>query len=57
MTANSSRKAGPLQGVLLLLPITMAVMGLIVLVPVLPRMMEHFAAVPGVQFLIPLMLT
>jgi MFS family permease len=57
MTTNSSRKAGTLQGVLLLLPITMAVMGLIVLVPVLPRMFEHFAAVPGVQFLIPLMLT
>jgi MFS family permease len=57
MIANSSRKAGTLQGVLLLLPITMAVMGLIVLVPVVPRMMEHFAAVPGVQFLIPLMLT
>jgi MFS family permease len=35
----------------------MAVMGLIVLVPVVPRMMEHFGAVPGVQFLIPLMLT
>jgi len=53
----NTRKAGTLQGVLLLLPITMAVMGLIVLVPVVPRMMEHFAAVPGVQFLIPLMLT
>jgi MFS family permease len=57
MTTNSSRKAGTLQGALLLLPITMAVMGLIVLVPVVPRMMEHFGAVPGVQFLIPLMLT
>ena len=57
MTTNSSRKAGTLQGVLLLLPITMAVMGLIVLVPVVPRMMEHFPAVPGVEFLIPLMLT
>jgi MFS family permease len=57
MTTNSSHKAGTLQGVLLLLPITMAVMGLIVLVPVLPRMFEHFGAVPGVQFLIPLMLT
>jgi MFS family permease len=57
MTTNSSRKAGTLQGVMLLLPITMAVMGLIVLVPVVPRMMEHFGAVPGVQFLIPLMLT
>jgi MFS family permease len=53
----NTRQAGTLQGVLLLLPITMAVMGLIVLVPVVPRMMEHFGAVPGVQFLIPLMLT
>jgi MFS family permease len=57
MTTSSTRKAGTLQGVLLLLPITMAVMGLIVLVPVMPRMMEQFAAVPGVQFLLPLMLT
>ena len=57
MNANSSRKAGSLQGLLLLLPITMAVMGLIVLVPVVPRLMEHFGAVPGVQFFIPLMLT
>jgi MFS family permease len=57
MTTNSSRKAGTLQGALLLLPITMAVMGLIVLVPVVPRMMEHFGSVQGVQFLIPLMLT
>jgi MFS family permease len=53
----TTRKAGTLQGLLLLLPITMAVMGLIVLVPVVPHMMEHFAAVPGVQFMIPLMLT
>ena len=52
-----SRKAGTLQGVLLLLPITMAVMGLVVLVPVLPGMMQQFHDVPGVQFLIPLMLT
>jgi hypothetical protein len=29
----ATRKAGTLQGVMLLLPITMAVMGLIVLVP------------------------
>ena len=51
------KRAGALQGILLLLPITMAVMGLVVLVPVLPQLMEHFHAVPGVEFLVPLMLT
>ena len=35
----------------------MAVMGLIILVPVLPGMMAHFRDVPGVDYLIPLMLT
>jgi len=53
----AERKAGALQGVLLLLPITMAVMGLIVLVPVLPGMMAQFHDVPGVNYLVPLMLT
>jgi len=51
------RQAGPLQGALLLLPITMAVMGLVVLVPVLPGMMAQFHDVPGVEYLVPLMLT
>jgi MFS family permease len=51
------RQAGALQGILLLLPITMAVMGLVVLVPVLPGMMEQFHAVPGVEYLVPFMLT
>ena len=55
--AVAERQAGTLQGVLLLLPITMAVMGLIVLVPVLPAMMAHFRDVPGVEYLVPLMLT
>ncbi|MEC3951117.1 MFS transporter [Sphingobium sp. HWE2-09] len=51
------RQAGTLQGILLLLPITMAVMGLIILVPVLPGIMAHFKDVEGVQYLVPLMLT
>jgi len=51
------RQAGTLQGILLLLPITMAVMGLIILVPVLPGIMAHFKDVPGVEYLVPLMLT
>jgi MFS family permease len=50
-------RAGALQGILLLLPMTMAVMGLVVLVPVLPQLMAHFHAVPGVEYLVPLMLT
>ena len=50
-------RAGALQGILLLLPMTMAVMGLVVLVPVLPQLMAHFHVVPGVEFLVPLMLT
>ena len=53
----AERQAGALQGVLLLLPITMAVMGLIVLVPVLPGMMAQFHDVPGASYLVPLMLT
>lgn len=53
----AERQAGTLQGIILLLPITMAVMGLIVLVPVLPGMMAHYRDVPGVEYLIPLMLT
>jgi MFS family permease len=53
----AERQAGNLQGVLLLLPITMAVMGLIVLVPVLPAIFAHYKDVPGVEYLVPLMLT
>ena len=56
-TTIAERQAGTVQGIALLLPITMAVMGLIVLVPVLPGMMAHFHDVPGVDYLVPLMLT
>lgn len=53
----SPRHAGTLQGVLLLLPITMAVMGVVVLSPVLPRMQAHFQTVPGAEYLVPVALT
>ena len=46
------RQAGRLQGIVLLLPVTLAVMGVIVLVPVVPQMMAHFADVPGHEYLI-----
>ena len=43
---------GALQGVILLLPITLAVMGIAVLVPVVPQLMGHFQNVPNYQYLI-----
>ena len=50
--APHAREAGRLQGIALLLPITLAVMGVIVLVPVVPQMMAHFAQVPNHDYLI-----
>jgi MFS family permease len=38
--------------VILLLPITLAVMGIAVLVPVVPQLMTHFQGVPNYQYLI-----
>jgi MFS family permease len=35
----------------------MAVMGVVVLSPVLPRMQEHFRTVPGAEYLVPIALT
>ena len=55
MSANpmsEPRAPGVLQGVILLLPITLAVMGIAVLVPIVPQLMTHFANVPNYQYLI-----
>lgn len=53
MTAVAhAREAGRLQGIVLLLPVTLAVMGVIILVPVVALMMAHFAYVPGHEYLI-----
>lgn len=50
-------KAGFAQGLALLLPATTAVMGILLLVPVAPQMMQAFADTPGVAFLVPVLLT
>src|SRR5579862_3366919 len=47
-----SRTPGALQGVILLLPVTLAVMGIAVLVPVIPQLMGHFQNVPNYRYLI-----
>jgi MFS family permease len=53
--ANSAvkpRTPGALQGVILLLPVTLAVMGIAVLVPVVPQLMAHFQNVHNYQYII-----
>lgn len=49
---TQSRTPGALQGVILLLPVTLAVMGIAVLVPVVPQLMAHFQNVPNYQYII-----
>jgi MFS family permease len=49
---TQSRAPGALQGVILLLPVTLAVMGIAVLVPVVPQLMAHFQSVPNYQYII-----
>ena len=52
-----SRQAGSLQAIVLLLPCTLAVMGTVVLAPVLPMLQDHFSAVPGARYWVPMILT
>src|ERR1700722_8234912 len=47
-----TREPGFLQGILLLLPITLAVMGISVLAPVVPLLLEQFQGVPYHEYLV-----
>ncbi|MDQ1051467.1 MFS transporter [Streptomyces sp. V4I2] len=53
----STESAGPLRAVLLMAGSCLPVLGAVLLAPVLPKMQEHFAAVPGVKTLVPVVLT
>jgi MFS family permease len=55
--AASQHSAGTLQGLALTFPITLTVMGIVLLAPILPQMHAHFADVPNADFLVPLVLT
>lgn len=57
MSKTSCKQAGPLQAIILLLPCTLAVMGTVVLAPVLPMLQDHFAGVPGARYWVPMILT
>jgi MFS family permease len=50
--AAAQRTPGLLQGIMLLLPITMAVMGISVLTPVVPLLLEQFKAAPNHEYLV-----
>ncbi|GIJ43722.1 MFS transporter [Virgisporangium aliadipatigenens] len=56
-TATDGRRAGPAQLILLLAGSCMSVLGAVLLAPVLPAMNDHFAAVSGVDVLVPVVLT
>src|SRR5690349_23775375 len=51
------RQAGPAQLALLLAASCLSVLGAVLIAPVLPRMTDHFAGVPGVDVLVPIVLT
>lgn len=53
----SGREAGLPQIVLLLAASCMSVLGAVLIAPVLPQMQQEFAAVPGVEVLVPVALT
>ncbi len=53
----AERSAGFPQGIALVLPITLAVMGVVVLAPDLPQLQAHFKDAPAADFLVPMILT
>lgn len=56
-TKSRLRVAGSAQGVVLILAATLAVMGVLVISPILPQLMRHYADVPGIAILGPIILT
>jgi MFS family permease len=54
---STGQRAGIPQLVLLLAASCMSVLGAVLIAPVLPQMQEEFAAVPGVEVLVPVVLT
>lgn len=53
----AERRAGPLLGIALLLPATLAVMASAALAPGLPQLFKAFGAVAGSRWLVPMVLT
>jgi len=57
MTSSPHRKAGPIQGLILLSCITLAVMGALVIVPIVPQMMVVFKDMPNAPYWVSMIIT
>jgi MFS family permease len=57
LAAVDQRRAGAAQLALLLAGSCMSVLGAVLIAPVLPQMTDHFAGTPGVDILVPIVLT
>lgn len=55
--ANNGREAGALQGLILVLPCTTAVMGSAILAPNIPQMIDAFGHIEGAEFWVPALVT
>lgn len=56
MSANI-RKAGTLQGIFLILPITLTVMGAVLLAPIMPLLFKAFGGMDGANYLVPMLIS
>ncbi|MER5428476.1 MFS transporter [Streptomyces sp. NPDC002588] len=56
-TVAAPTTAGPLRAALLMAGSCLPVLGAVLIAPVLPKMQDHFAAVPGAKTLVPVVLT
>lgn len=54
---TTPRHAGNLQGLMLILPISLTVMGPVLLAPIVPQLMEAFGDIPNGHYLVPLLLS
>ncbi|BFM05136.1 MFS transporter [Halioxenophilus aromaticivorans] len=54
---GTGKTAGSLQGVMLIFPITLTVMGAVLLAPIVPQLMAEFGHVPNANYWVPLLLS
>ncbi len=52
-----TRKAGTIQGIILILPITLTVMGAVLLAPIMPLLMQAFGHIEHADYLVPILIS
>ncbi|MBR9794174.1 MAG: MFS transporter [Gammaproteobacteria bacterium] len=53
----TTKTAGTLQGIILILPITLTVMGAVLLAPIMPKLMDAFGHIDGANYLVPMLIS